>query len=78
MDAAKKLMDWVATKEANEAYAKNFAIVAHPDVKPALPHLPADLEKKLIKNNFAYAAQNREKILAEWQKRYDTKSEPKK
>ena len=78
MDAAKKLMDWVATKEANEAYAKNFAIVAHPDVKPALPHLPADLEKKLIKNDFAYAAKNREKILAEWQKRYDTKSEPKK
>ena len=78
MDAAKKLMDWVATKEANEAYAKNFAIVAHPDVKPALPHLPADLEKKLIKNNFAYAAKNREKMLAEWQKRYDTKSEPKK
>ncbi len=78
MDAAKKLMDWVATKEANEAYAKNFAIVAHPDVKPALPHLPGDLEKKLIKNNFAYAAKNREKILAEWQKRYDTKSEPKK
>ena len=47
-------------------------------MKPALPHLPADLEKKLIKNNFAYAAKNREKILAEWQKRYDTKSEPKK
>jgi iron(III) transport system substrate-binding protein len=78
MDAAKKLMDWVATKEANEAYAKNFAIVAHPDVKPALPHLPADLEKKLIRNNFAYAAKNRDKILAEWQKRYDAKSEPKK
>jgi len=78
MDAARKLMDWVATREANEAYAKNFAIVAHPDVKPALPHLPADLEKKLIKNNFGYAAKNRDKILAEWQKRYDAKSEPKK
>ena len=31
MDAAKKLMDWTATKEANQAYSKNFAIVAHPD-----------------------------------------------
>lgn len=78
MDAAKKLLDWVATKEANEAYAKNFAIVAHPAVKPALPHLPADLEKRLAKNDFAFAAKNREKILAEWQKRYDAKSEPKK
>jgi iron(III) transport system substrate-binding protein len=75
MDAAKRLMDWVATKEANEAYAKNFAIVAHPDVKPALPHLPADLDKRLIKNDFAFAAKNRDRILAEWQKRYAAKSE---
>ena len=78
MDAAKKLMDWVASQEANQAYAKNFAIVAHPAVKPALPHLPADLEKRLAKNDFAWAAKNRDKILAEWQKRYDAKSEPKK
>jgi iron(III) transport system substrate-binding protein len=75
MDAAKKLMDWVATKEANEAFSKNFAIVAHPDVKPALAHLPPDLEKKLIKNDFAFAARNRDKILTEWQKRYAAKSE---
>jgi iron(III) transport system substrate-binding protein len=75
MDAAKKLMDWVATKEANEAYAKNFAIVAHPDVKPTLPHIPADLERRLIKNDFAFAAKNRDKILAEWNKRYAAKSE---
>jgi iron(III) transport system substrate-binding protein len=75
MDAAKKLMDWVATKEANEAFAKNFALVAHPDVKPVLPHLPADLDKRLIKNDFAFAAKNRDKILAEWQKRYATKTE---
>jgi iron(III) transport system substrate-binding protein len=75
MDAAKKLMDWVATKEANEAYAKNFAIVAHPDVKPTLAHIPADLERRLIKNDFAFAAKNRDKILAEWQKRYAAKTE---
>jgi len=75
MDAAKKLVDWVATKEANQAFAKNFAIVAHPEVKPALPHIPADLDKRLIKNDFAYAAKNRDKILAEWQKRYAAKTE---
>ena len=77
MDAAKKLMDWVATKEANQAYSKNFAIVAHPEVKPVLPHIPADLESRLIKNDFAFAAKNRDKILAEWNKRYNAKSEPK-
>src|SRR5947208_4400528 len=67
MDAAKKLMDWVATKDANEHFAKNFALVAHPAVKPALAHLPADLDKRLIKNDFAFAAKNRDRILAEWQ-----------
>jgi iron(III) transport system substrate-binding protein len=75
MDAAKKLIDWVATKEANEAYSKNFAIVAHPEVKPVLAHIPADLESRLIKNDFGYAAKNRDKILAEWNKRYAAKSE---
>jgi iron(III) transport system substrate-binding protein len=75
MDAAKKLLDWVATQEANEAYSKNFAIVAHPGVKPVLAHIPADLESRLIKNDFGYAAKNRDKILAEWNKRYAAKSE---
>jgi iron(III) transport system substrate-binding protein len=77
MDAAKKLMDWIVTKEANQAYAKNFAIVAHPEVMPALPHIPANLEQRLIKNDFAFSAKNRDKILAEWNKRYAAKSEPK-
>jgi iron(III) transport system substrate-binding protein len=77
MDAAKKLLVWTVTQEANQAYSKNFAIVAHPAVKPNLPHIPADLEKRLIKNDFAFAAKNRDKILAEWQKRYAAKTEGK-
>ena len=31
----------------------------------------------MIKNDFEFAATNRKAILAEWQKRYDSKSEPK-
>lgn len=77
MDAAKRLIDWTATKEANEAFAKNFVIVSRKDVKAHLPNLPTDLESKLIKNNFAYSAKHRDAILAEWQKRYAAKSEPK-
>jgi len=79
MDAAKKLMDWVASKEANEAYSKNFAIVAYPGVSTKLEFIPSadQLEKLLIKNDFAFAAKNRDKILTEWQKRYAVKTEPK-
>ena len=78
LDAAKKLADWASSKPAMELYAKNYAIVAVPGVAQPLPNVPADYEKRLVKNDFTWAANNREKILAEWIKRYDVKSEPKK
>ena len=53
-------------------------MVALPGLQPKLEFIPADIEKMLIKNNFAWAADNRERIIAEWTKRYDGKSEPKK
>jgi len=78
LDAAKKLADWASSKAAMEQYAKNYAIVAVPGIAQPLPNVPADYEKRLAKNDFAWAAKNRDKILAEWNKRYDSKSEPKK
>ena len=77
LDAAKTLVDWTVTKKANEMYSKGYAVVAMPGVAKPLKHLPADFESLLIKNDFAWAAKNRERILAEWSKRYDSKSEPK-
>jgi iron(III) transport system substrate-binding protein len=76
-DDAKKLMDWAASKEANELYAKSYAIVAIPGIAKPLEFVPADIEQRLIKNDFTWAAANRDRILAEWSKRYDGKSEPK-
>jgi len=76
--AAKTFADWCSSKEANELYAANFAIVAVPGVAKGLPNIPADYEQRLAKNDFAWSAKNRERILAEWTKRYDSKSEPKK
>jgi len=77
LDAAKKLMDWLATPEAMELFAKNFAVVAVPGIAKPLDYVPADYEQRLSKNDFAWSAKNREKILAEWTKRYDAKSEKK-
>jgi iron(III) transport system substrate-binding protein len=76
-DAAKKLLDWSASEEANKLYAQNFAIVALPGIQSKLEFIKGDVEAMLGKNDFVWAAANREKILAEWTKRYDTKSEPK-
>ena len=42
-----------------------------------LDFVPANYETLLVKNDFAWEAKNRDKILAEWTKRYDGKSEAK-
>ena len=76
LDAAKKLADWSASREANMLYAKNFAVVAIPGIATRLQHVPADYEKRLVKNDFKWIAKNRQTILAEWQKRFAAKSEP--
>ena len=78
LDAAKKVADWVATKGANELYGKYYAIVAHPEVKAAPPNYPAAAEQAMVKNDFSWMAENRERILAEWTKRYESKAQPKK
>src|ERR1051325_5980303 len=75
--AAKKVADWGATKEANELYSKSYAAVAHPDVKNIPQNYPPDAEKGMVKNDFAWMAENRERILAEWSKRYESKAAPK-
>jgi iron(III) transport system substrate-binding protein len=76
-EAARKLMDWGVTREANELYAKGYAIVAMPGVAKPLPNVPANYEQMLVKNDFGWAAKNRDRILAEWEKRYNAKAEPK-
>jgi iron(III) transport system substrate-binding protein len=76
--AAKKLADWASSKDAMLLYGKNFAITAQPGVAEPLKNIPADYEKRLVKLDFQWAADNRERILDEWNKRYNAKSEPKK
>ena len=78
LEAAKKLANWASSKDAMILYGKNFAVTAQPGVAPKLANIPADYESRLIKMNFEVAAANRERYLAEWNKRYNAKSEPKK
>lgn len=78
MEAARKLADFSASRAANELYKVNFTLLAIPSLSIKLPGMPDNFKELLIKNNFEWAAVNREKILAEWTKRYDSKSEAKK
>lgn len=76
LDAAKKLADWASSKDAMLLYGKNFAITAQPGVAAPLPNVPKDYEARLVKKDFYWEAENRERILTEWNKRYNAKSEP--
>ncbi len=76
--AARALADWSVTLKANKIYNMEYAVVAMPGVAKPVKHFPPKILSKMIKNDFAWAAKNRIRILKEWQKRYDAKSEPKK
>ena len=74
---AKIFLDWAISDEAMAMYAKVYPIVAT-DIKVDAPDgWPADPMSVLVDNDLQWAAKNRKRILAEWIKRYDSKSEAK-
>lgn len=77
MPQAKRFADWMASKEANQITATWWAVVAYPGVAKKLEGIPENYEKLLAKNDLNWAAKNRERILAEWSKRYEGKAEAK-
>ena len=77
LEAARRLADWASSRKANEMYAAFATQVAWPGIENRMPNYPAGVEESLIRNDFAWAAANRARILAEWTRRYDGKSAPK-
>jgi iron(III) transport system substrate-binding protein len=77
LDAAKTLVDWSINHTANVMYNTGYAVVAMPGVAKPVEHFPEGLLEAMIDNDFEFAANNRKAILAEWQSRYDSKSDPK-
>ena len=67
--AAKQFLDWAISDEAMGLYAKYWAAVAVPGF-PVPEGLPKDISKVVHPNDFDWSAKNRDRILAEWQKRY--------
>ncbi len=77
IEAAKKLIDWHISPAAMKVFNEYLPILAIPGIGQPVEHFPTDTVDKMIDNDFGWAADNRKRILGEWQKRYDTKSEPK-
>ena len=75
--AAQKLADFAVTKGAYEMYGKYYAILGYPGINAAPPNYPPSADAAMAKIDLAEMGQARAKILAEWTKRYDSKSAPK-
>lgn len=75
LEAARKLVDWSAGEAANRLYGESFAVIAIPGAAMPPEGFPEGVEDAMIDNDFLWAAQNRARILAEWQQRYNSKSE---
>lgn len=76
-EAAQAAADWAATQEANELYSQYYAVVAMPGVQNIPTSYPEQAEERMVENDFAWMAENRERILAEWSRRYEEKAAPK-
>jgi iron(III) transport system substrate-binding protein len=77
LDLARKVADWSVSRQAMDLYAPGYEAVAMPGVPNPTKELQ-DIPNRFAKNDFGWAADNRIRILNEWQKRYDSKSDPKK
>jgi iron(III) transport system substrate-binding protein len=75
---AKDFLDWAITDDVMKEYNKNYAILAIKTDSAKIPDgYSVDPVKQLIKNDLNDAAKKRDSVLAEWDKRFNSKSEPK-
>lgn len=77
IEAAKKFMDWSISPAAMKIFNQYLPILAIPELAEPVEHYPPETTERMIDNDFGWAASNRKRVLDEWQRRYDAKSEPK-
>ena len=75
MQAARRVLDWSISARAGAIYARQYAIIAQNFDYPKPPGIPGDIEDRLIANDLSWVSHNRERILSEWRRRFESKSE---
>jgi iron(III) transport system substrate-binding protein len=76
LEAAQRLMDFAVSREAMELYGRYYALLGRADVQPTVQNYPPEFAERLAEMDFAAVAANRDRILAEWARRFDGKSAP--
>lgn len=74
--AAEAFISWAISDPAMDLYARNYAVVGVTARSRPVPNLPPDLARRLAPIDLARAASDRNRVLAEWSRRYESKSEP--
>lgn len=74
-DAARTFLDFAISGDAMKMYAAIYPITSIESGVPTPEGYPADPMSLIIKNDLTRAAFERDRILTEWSKRYDGKSE---
>ena len=67
---ARRVVDFAASRKANELYARHVSQVAIAGIVKEIPNYPSGVAESMIKNDLEWASANRDRILAEWTKRY--------
>jgi iron(III) transport system substrate-binding protein len=67
--AARQFLDWAISDDSLRLVANFFAAVSVPGF-PVPEGLPKDVSKVVYPNDFDWSSKNRDRVLAEWQKRY--------
>jgi iron(III) transport system substrate-binding protein len=73
-EASQRLLDWAASRKANQLYSQFVSQVAIAGISAPRPFYPEGVAESMIRNDFAWASENRARILAEWQRRYEGKA----
>lgn len=75
-DAAKRVVDWSISKNANELYIEMYPVVAHKEVTAKIQNFP-NVKQAMAKMDFARMGAERAAVLKTWSEKFDSKSEPK-
>lgn len=73
---AEAFVDWAMSDAAMRVYAKSFAVIAVPSLERPVKNLPAGLPQRLARTDLRRTARQRDRIIAEWTRRYESKTEP--
>jgi iron(III) transport system substrate-binding protein len=73
--AAKRVVDWSVSKQANELYIEVYPVVGHKDVHKEVKNFP-NVKPVMAKMDFARMGEQRAQVLKTWSEKFDSKSEP--